>query len=151
MRARLPWLLLTLSLALNIFFVGGAIWVKTRAGHHGRGFAERIEAAAGDLDLDAGQRQALRQFLDAWRTRTRQLREKNQPLYDAAWSELVKTQPDEAVLTRVLDETTANRRGYQLETSQALHEFLRTLSDEQRAKVLQRMRDRPGGPHRHMP
>jgi uncharacterized membrane protein len=152
MRARLPWILLALSVALNVFFVGGAIWMKSRVGRGWMRPAERIEAAAKDLNLDGRQRDALQDFLATLRTRSHQLREKNRPLIDTAWTELAKAEPDEAVLDRAFDEGTANRRAFQLDTSRALHQFLRTLSDEQRAKVLENMRARPHPPlHQVMP
>jgi uncharacterized membrane protein len=147
MKARLPWILLALSLALNVFFVGGAVWMKAHAGRGWMNPAERIEAAAKEFDLDTAQREALQHFLRTVRMRTRHLREQNQPLIDAAWSELAKPQPDDAALARVFDEGTANRRAYQLETSRALHEFLLGLSNEQRAKVLAYMRDRQNAQH----
>src|SRR5690242_1815237 len=140
MKARLPWILLALSVALNVFFVGGAIWMKTRAGRGWMRPAERVEAAVKDLHLDGRQREALQDFLATLRVRAHQLREKNRPLIDTAWSELVKAEPDEGALGRAFDEGTANRRAFQLDTSRALHEFLRTLTDDQRAKVLEDMR-----------
>jgi Spy/CpxP family protein refolding chaperone len=146
MRTRLPWLLLALSVALNVFFVGGAIWMKTRAGHGWMRPAERIEAAVKELHLDARQREALQDFLATMRVRAHQLREQNRPLIDAAWMELAKAAPDEAALGRAFDEGTANRRAFQLDTSRALHQFLRSLTDEQRAQVLEDVRKRPNAP-----
>ena len=147
MKARLPWILLALSLALNVFFVGGAIWMRAHVGRGWTNQGERVAAAVREFDLDAAQREALQHFLRTVRMRTRDLRELNQPLIDAAWTELAKPQPDEAALTRAFDEGTANRRAYQRETSRALHEFLLTLSDAQRAKVLDYMRTRRSGQH----
>jgi uncharacterized membrane protein len=154
MKARLPWILLALSLALNVFFVGGFVWTKTRASAAAAAQgeaataaafrpAERLRAAAKELGLDPAQRAALETFVRAARQNARHLREQNQPLFDAAWAELAKANPDEAVLNRAFDEGVAHRRAYQAEMVRALREFLATLSDEQRAKALELMRRRP--------
>jgi uncharacterized membrane protein len=130
---RLPWILLALSLALNLFFVGGAFWVRSEAARAQLPPAERFELVARQLSLDANQRAAFDRFIGALRMRSRHMRENNQPLLEQAWGELAKPKPDDSLVDHILDETASNRRAYQLDTSHALRNFLATLSDEQRA------------------
>ena len=139
---RLPWILLALSLALNLFFVGGAVWVRSEAARAQLPPAERFEQVARQLSLDANQRAAFDRFIGALRLRTRHMREINQPLLEEAWGELAKAKPDDALVDRLLDETASNRHAYQLDTSHALRNFLATLSDPQRATFVDLAKNR---------
>jgi Spy/CpxP family protein refolding chaperone len=131
-RPRLLWVLLTLSLALNLFFIGGVFWLRTEASQAHLAPAERFEMVARQLSLDANQRTAFDKFIGMMRLRTRHLRENNQPLIEEIWAELAKAKPDDAMIDHALDETANNRHTYQLDTSHALRAFLAVLSDEQR-------------------
>jgi Spy/CpxP family protein refolding chaperone len=142
LRRRLPWLLLALSLALNICFIGGVFWVRMEAARGQMAPAERFERVAQQLSLDGNQRAAFDHFIRALRMRTRQMRETNQPLIAEAWGELGKAQPDDAALTRLLTEAADNRRAFQLDTSRALRGFLAVLTDEQRARFVELARNR---------
>jgi uncharacterized membrane protein len=129
---RLLWVLLALSLALNLFFVGGVFWLRIESSRAQLAPAERFEMVARQLSLDANQRTAFDKFIGMMRMRTRHLRENNQPLIDGIWGELAKAKPDDAMIDHSLDEAAGNRHTYQLETSHALRSFLAVLSDEQR-------------------
>jgi uncharacterized membrane protein len=148
MRRRLVWVALALSLALNVFFIGGAVWTRmhVRHGPGGPPFGppphERIEAVARDLSLDAAQRGAFERFIRETRQETKQVREANQKLGDAAWEEMAKPQPDEDLLRRLFDEISANRREYQTGMTRSLQDFLGTLSPEQRRHFVELARDR---------
>jgi uncharacterized membrane protein len=148
MRRRLVWAALALSLALNVFFIGGAVWIRMHVPHGPGGSPfgppphERIEAVARDLSLDAAQRGAFERFVRDTRQETRQVREANQKLGDAAWEEMVKLQPDQDLLRRLFDEVSANRREYQTGMTRALLDFLGTLSPEQRRQFIELARDR---------
>ncbi|MBV9523209.1 MAG: periplasmic heavy metal sensor [Alphaproteobacteria bacterium] len=142
LRPRLPWLLLALSLALNICFIGGVLWVRAQAARGQMAPAERFEHVSQQLSLNADQHAAFERFIRALRMRTRQMHETNHPLIEEAWSELAKAQPDDAVLNRVFTESANNRRAYQLDTSQALRGFLAVLTDAQRARFVELARNR---------
>jgi uncharacterized membrane protein len=139
---RLPWVLLALSLALNLFFVGGAFWVRSEAARAQLAPAERFELVARQLSLDADQRMAFDRFVGALRMRSRHLRESNQPLLEAVWDEIAKPKPDDALVDHALDEAASNRRAYQIDTSHALRNFLATLSDQQRATFVDLAKNR---------
>jgi uncharacterized membrane protein len=142
MRARLPWILLAVSVVLNIFFLAGAVWVRV---HHPPPWGDpekRIAAVAKDLSLNETQQAAFERFVRTARMGMRQLREKTQPLLEESWRELAKDQPDEAVLDRAFTAATENRRAYQVEISRSMRQFLATLSPEQREKFLALLRER---------
>ena len=158
-RARLPWVLLVLSVVLNLAFLGGFAW--TRA-HHARfasgagsGYQQRLERAVEGLKLDAGQQQAWNDFVQNVRQRGRGMREANAQLLDSAWSELAKTNPDGAAVERAFEQAGENRRQFQRDTMQSMTRFLATLGPEQRVRFLERARrpepprsgERPPRPH----
>jgi uncharacterized membrane protein len=138
--ARLPWILLALSLALNLFFVGGVFWVRSQ--HGPMGPAERVERLAKQLTLDANQRTAFERFVQTIRLKARDLRETNQPLVDEAWQDFAKAQPDEAAVDKLFEAAANNRRNFQVEAGRALRAFLITLNEEQRATFITLVKSR---------
>ena len=139
---RLSWILLALSLALNMFFIGGFFWVRGEAARAHLRPAERFEMIARELNLDSKQRGAFEHLIGLMRMSTRRLREANMPLIQEAWAEMAKAQPDEAVIDRNLEAAAANRRTFQVDTSHALRGFLAALSDEQRAHFVEFAKNR---------
>jgi len=139
---RLPWILLALSLALNLFFIGGFFWVRGEAARAQMRPAERFELIAHELNLDAKQRGAFEHFVGLMRMRARHLRESNQPLIEEAWGELAKPKPDDAVIDHDLEAAAANRHAFQVETSHALRSFLAGLSDELRTRFVEFAKNR---------
>jgi uncharacterized membrane protein len=141
-RPRLLWVLLALSVALNLFFIGGVFWLRTEASRMPLAPAERFEMVARQLSLDASQRAAFDKFIGVMRMRTRHLRESNQPLIEETWNELAKPKPDDALIDRNLDEAANSRHAYQLDTSRALRGFLAVLSDQQRQAFVELAKNR---------
>jgi uncharacterized membrane protein len=141
-RPRLLWVLLALSLALNLFFIGGVFWLRTEASRMQLPPAERFEMVARQLTLDPGQRAAFDKFIGAMRMRTRHLHENNQPLIEELWAELAKPKPDDALIDHNLDEAANNRHAYQVDTSRALRAFLAVLSDQQRQTFVELAKNR---------
>lgn len=134
---------LMLSLALNLFFVAGALWIRVHAPPLMASPEQRLEEMAGELGLNPQQRQAFERFSQTMRTRLQAMRQAMQPLVGAAWTEVGKPQADEAEVMRLLDKAAAARRGYQQELTATTLAFLATLSPEQRAKFVQLARHRP--------
>jgi uncharacterized membrane protein len=139
--SRLPWVLLALSLALNLFFVGGVFWVRSQ-GHGPAGPAERVERLAKQLTLDADQRAAFERFVRTIRMKARELRETNQPLIDEAWLDFAKAQPDETTVDKLFEAAANNRRNFQIEAGRALRAFLVTLNEDQRAAFIALVKNR---------
>jgi uncharacterized membrane protein len=134
-RHHLLWIVVSLSLALNLFFVAGALWTRlhapaplTREG--------RFDEMAAALALDPQQRQAFARYSETMRTRLLEMRDATQPLVRAAWSEVAKPQADETKVTRLLDQAEQTRHGYLGEITAATIAFLKVLSPPQRAKFV---------------
>jgi hypothetical protein len=140
--ARLPWILLVLSLALNLCFVAGLFWVRMEASRAQLGPPERMQLVAKQLALDDNQRAAFDRFVGTMRLKSRQLHETNVPLIDDAWQEFAKQQPDEAAIDKLFEQAANNRRSFQIETGRALREFLVVLSEDQRTKFIALVKNR---------
>ena len=134
---------LVLSVALNLFFVAGAVWIRVHAPPPVASPEQRLEEMAGALGLDPQQRQAFERFSQTMRARLQAMHEAMQPLVAGAWAEVGKPQADEAKVMRLLDKAAEARRGYQQELTATTLAFLATLSPEQRAKFVQLARHRP--------
>jgi Spy/CpxP family protein refolding chaperone len=133
-RGRLLWLVLVISLAVNAFIIGVAVWWATT--ERMMTPARRFQQIVGELSLSDDQRDAFQQFVIAARRGTRQLRESNEPLLRQVWQELGKAQPDQDKIGKLVDQATENRRAYQKNMTAALSQFLADLSPEQRANFI---------------
>ncbi|HZL58365.1 MAG TPA: periplasmic heavy metal sensor [Stellaceae bacterium] len=133
-RGRLMAVLLTLSLTLNVFFIGGLVWTRHHMPPPMMNPVERFQSVGDEMHLAGDQRAGLRQFIDALREHNRAMREQNRPLIEAMWSELAKAEPDQAKIEELIDQANANRRAAQKETEKSLTAFLATLPPEQRAQ-----------------
>jgi uncharacterized membrane protein len=142
-RVRLPWILLALSLALNIFFIGGAVWIKVTHHPPGMTLPQRVERISRELSLEPAQRTALEQFLRTVRQRGTRLRDANLPLIEEAWREMANPNPDTAVVDKAFAEVAENRRSFQQASLEALRGFLATLTPEQRTRFIELVRTRP--------
>jgi uncharacterized membrane protein len=135
LRHHLWWVAVSLSLALNVFFVGGALWTRfhtppplTRE--------ERFDQVSAALALDPQQRQDFARYSRTMHGWLQELHNKSQPLFRAVWSEVSKPQADEAKVMQLLDQAMQLRRGYQGKITAATIVFLKTLSPEQRAEFI---------------
>jgi uncharacterized membrane protein len=134
-RHQLLWVVVSLSLALNLFFVAGALWTHfhappqlTRGG--------RFDEMAAALALDPQQRQAFAQYSQTMHGLLLEMRDATQPLVRAAWSEVAKPQADETKVMRLLDQAAQARRDYVHQITAATIAFLNKLSLQQRAKFV---------------
>ncbi len=147
-RVRLLWVALALSLTLNIFFVAGLLWSRA-AEPMVRPFPERLAQVADEINLSQDQRVAFQQLLRELQDRRELLRDSNHPIFQRIWDQLGAAQPDQAIIGRLVDEATENRRAYQMDLSAAFGRFLATLSPDQRARFVElakRPHDRKGAP-----
>ena len=142
-RHPLLWVALALSLALNLCFVAGAVWIRVQAPALPASPAERLQRIGTELQLDPKQRQAFVRYTEDLRTHMQQMHEKVEPLMSAAWAELAKPDPDQATAARLFDEAGQTRRGLQRELLAPTLAFLSTLSPEQRAKFVELFHRRP--------
>lgn len=129
------WVAVALSLALNVFFVGGALWTRLHAPPP-LTREERLDQMSAALALDTQQRQALAQYSQTMHSWLEEMRNKSQPLIRAAWSEVSNPQADDTKVMQLLDEATQIRRAYLGKVTAATIVFLKTLSPEQRAEFI---------------
>ena len=175
LRKHLAWILLGLSVALNVAFVGGFV--------HARYFAEpsplvdlrpgagpgtptpiptigkpsgpvpSAQEAARELGLNDGQMRGLRQVLAAQRRRAVPVARELAMQRDALVAELRKDTPDAAAVDRALDRIGQLRTQLQKDNVQAALRFSETLPAEQRERFRRLMVNRAMGiqPRRQAP
>lgn len=130
-KGRLVRVALALSLALNVFFIGGLVYSKfvrpasplMRLGH--------------ELNLDPEQRKAFQSFTQVVRTKGAALRDTNLAVSQKIWDELSQPKPDQQKLAGLFTEIANNRRDYQAAVGTALLPFLETLNIEQRRHFIE--------------
>ena len=142
MRRGLPWLLLAVSAAFNVFFLVGYLRARTETSRR-RTFRQRVLETAEKLDLNDGQLTKFEKLLDRHEPTDRRLQEHR----DAFWRELIKDQPDKQVLIDyAVGESSKEHRLARLKLMQ---ELVAVLRPEQRRKLVQLVRppeSRPSGP-----
>jgi Spy/CpxP family protein refolding chaperone len=146
-RQHLVSILLALSLALNLFFVVGALWIRIH-GPPPMNPAERLQHIGAQLTLDPEQKQAFEQYSQAVHSRMQLMHKAVDPLIADAWSEIAKPDADQAKVIGLFDEAAQTRRGYMRELAPVTLSFLAKLSPEQRARFVELVRQKPWE-HRH--
>ena len=141
-RRILPWVLLALSLVLNLCFVGGALWF-----HYQKPWritaAERADRISAELHLDAAHQQIFRRYFRTVFAHLQLMRTEVQPLVGDFWTEIAKPQPDEAKITKLFDQAAEARRKVQRELTSETLAFLATLTPDQRTVFVQLARRPP--------
>ncbi len=147
-RQQLLWVLVALSVALNLFFIVGALWIRIHGPPQALSPAERLQRIGTQLSLDRQQKEAFDRYADTVRARMQLMHNTVDPLMGDAWAEVAKPKPDEASVVRLFDEAGQTRRSFMRELAPVTLSFLATLSPEQRAKFVELIRQRPWG-HDH--
>jgi Spy/CpxP family protein refolding chaperone len=135
-RPRLVLMLLALSVALNLFFVGGALWIRLHPPPALSRLEQRFQRISRTLDLTPQQRVGFNRYVEAMRDRTARMHRQLHPLYAAAWEEMTKPRADDAQVMRLFDEASAKRREFQREATSQTLAFMALLTPAQRAKFL---------------
>lgn len=135
--------LLVLSLALNLFFVVGALWIRIHAPVPPVTSEQRLQQMGDELGLDRQQERAFAVYSDRMRERLQSMHEAVRPLISQAWSEVSKPQADETKIMRFLDGAGQKRREFVRDLTAMTLSFLTTLSPEQRAKFVELVQQRP--------
>ena len=147
-RQHLFWVVLTLSLALNLCFVAGALWIRFHGPPLSSYPEERLQQIEPELALNPQQKQAFDVYAHTVRSRMQSMRDTIEPLIGNAWSELAKLNADETRVMQLFDEAAQQRRSFRRELATTTLSFLATLSPDQRAKFVELARQRPWGrPH----
>src|SRR4029077_9457792 len=133
-RRHLFWVVLTLSLALNLCFVAGALWIRFHGPPLPSSPEERLQQIEPELALNPGQKQVFDVYAHTVRSRLQSMRDATEPVIGTAWSELAKPDADETRVMQLFDEAAQQRRSYRRELATTTLSFLATLSPEQRAR-----------------
>ena len=143
--ARHPLLraVLVLSLALNLFFVAGALWIRVHAPPPPLSSEQRLHYMAGELGLDPQQGAAFEHYSQSMRKLLQSMHEAVQPSIANAWSEVAKPEADETRIMQSLDQAAQTRRRFLHEMTTTTLAFLATLSPEQRTKFVALLHQRP--------
>ena len=135
--------LLALSLALNLFFIAGALWIRIHASPPPISPEQRLAQMAEELALNPKQRAAFADYSQAMREHMQAMRDAVRPQVAKAWSEVAKPQADEIKVMQLLDEAAQTRHHYVHDLTAMTLAFLATLSPDQRAKFVELMHKGP--------
>ncbi|HEX4112384.1 MAG TPA: periplasmic heavy metal sensor [Stellaceae bacterium] len=134
---------LTVSVALNLFFVG-VIAGSMSVLHHGGNVHDRFEQIVGEMALSPGQRAAFRDFQATLRQHGAAMHRANM----AIWSKIADPSTGQDQIAALLDSTVQNRTKFQQDVVASLEKFLAALTPEQRAAFVSKARNTP---HPHGP
>ena len=142
-RQHLFWVVLILSLALNLCFIAGALWIRVQGPPLPMSPEQRLQQIEPQLALDSQQKAAFDEYARTVRSRMQSMHEAIEPQVANAWSELAKPDADEAKVMQLFDQAGDQRRAFRRELGTATFTFLTKLSPEQRAKFVELARQRP--------
>ena len=142
-RRQLFWVVLVLSLALNLCFIAGALWIRVQEPPLPMSPEQRLHQIEPQLALNPQQKAAFDEYARTVRSGMQSMREAVEPVVADAWSELAKPDADEAKVMLLFDQAGDQRRGFRRELGTATFAFLAKLSPEQRAKFVELARQRP--------
>ena len=146
MSARLLWIVLAVSLALNLSFVGAwgysALIAKDSLGEAlGRG-GDPVAALADQLVLSPEQRDGLVALREKARERWKGQAGQGGSLRETLAASLAAPSFDRQAMEGMVSERMARRAGVVAESMAELHAYLQTLSDDQRQAFLEMAKQR---------
>jgi len=142
-RRHLFWVILVLSLALNLCFIAGALWIRVQGPPLPMSPEQRLQQIEPQLALNPQQKAAFDEYARTVRSRVQSMHEAIEPQVADAWSELAKPDADEAKVMLLFDQAGDQRRTIRRELGTATFTFLAKLTPEQRAKFVELARQRP--------
>ena len=142
-RQHLFWVGLILSLALNLCFIAGALWIRVQGPPLPMSPEQRLQQIEPQLALDSQQKAAFDEYARTVRSRMQSMHEAIEPLVANAWSELAKPYADQTKIMQLFDQAGEQRRAFRPELVTATFTFLAKLTPEQRAKFVELARQRP--------
>jgi uncharacterized membrane protein len=142
-RRRLPWVLLALSLALNLCFIGGALWFHLHRPVWRMTPVQRIERMSADLHLDKPHQEQFRRYFHTVFATLQLMRTQVAPMVDDAWAEIAKPEADEAKIGKLFDQAAETRRKFQRDLTAQTLAFLASLTPQQRRSFVELARRPP--------
>lgn len=146
----LPWVLFTISLALNVFFVGGHLYVQSRAGSQAAREAVTAKKPPSatkrltveQIGLDVAQRTQFNAMRTQIIARGKQYREVSRDNVERIWAELEKAKPSARVIEHNLRTLAENRFVFQRRAALHAIAFMAGLDANQKARFLELAKSR---------
>ncbi|MEM7223290.1 MAG: Spy/CpxP family protein refolding chaperone [Pseudomonadota bacterium] len=138
MRGKLPWILLAVSLAVNLAFVAGAVHFDLTKQRLASDPSERVAKLAAELSLDANQEAALMALREKMMAGRQELRGKMTERRQKLLAELARTELDQAEVETLLRQGAERRIERFAAMAGEMHDFLASLTPEQKAAFLER-------------
>lgn len=134
MRVRLPWALLAISVALNLFFVGGVVFSRFHQGppDDDRVSDARIAAITEQLDLSNAERDGLIALRTDMRERWGAMRASRNAERDNMVEALLDPNLDRAAALALAQQRSNPRDEAVADAMLAMHDYLQSLTEEQR-------------------
>lgn len=136
MTRRLVWIGLAVSLALNLLFVGGAIYARTTFERVSHRADARTQHFTEQLGLRPQQREAYQAFRAGARERVAGMRDDMAPTFQEMRDQLGGDAPDPERLTAGLVRMADTRHDFERDMAGMTGEFLRTLDPDQIRRFL---------------
>lgn len=139
MKRSLPWILLVISLFVNVGFVYGAWQAQQRADRLAHAADVQAQEVVERLELDSAQQQALERTRDALQKRRQADRDDGarQERQRAVLEALLEPDFDRAQLKDMLEVDSAQRLERWLDMSETVHAFLQQLNPDQQQAFLE--------------
>lgn len=142
MRRRLPWLLLILSLALNVFVVAGVIYSGNLLGGDRKVRSDQLNTVVQRLDLNSEQTGRLVDLRDRTIARRTELRANRGGYREALIGALGAPAYDRSAFLAQLSERSMVRHEFFADTMADLHGYLAGLSPTQKTAFLELAKER---------
>lgn len=133
--------LLAVSLAVNVFVVAGVVYTVYKEQHATASAEARVDLVADELGLSAEQREALALLRERAAIRRSAMKETLSPAQAAVLQQVSEASFDRDRVKALIAEWNEERQLYYLTSSEDLHEFLMTLTPEQRRSFLAMARE----------
>ena len=141
MRGKLPWVLLAVSLAVNLAFVAGAVHFHMERERLADDPGERVARLAQELRLAPDQEAALLALRQKMMAGRKEMRAAMGERRRALLEELAQPQLDRAQVEAHLRQGAELRTARFATMAEEMHGYLATLSPEQKAGFLERARE----------
>lgn len=139
MKTKWVWILLCVSVVFNALFTAGFLRARSHA-HQSKTFESRARRIAQHLDLDTEQQKIFDRLLAQTMEERTRLHEEIKPMREQFLAELVKDEPDQAVLQAYLGQDHHKKRRELM--IRQIGELMKVLRPEQRQKFEELIRKR---------
>jgi Spy/CpxP family protein refolding chaperone len=141
MRRRMPWILLALSVALNVSFVAGFVYtgnlLRRLQTHEGR-----TQWAADRLKLDPVRREQFERLAEQWRNEMRARQDKNRAELAAFWAEMLGERRDREKILKMVEQAFPAQNQALLSSVDYLIWIFDLLTPEERKALAKMIQDR---------